>query len=105
LLVLAAGCGSDDSLGPPAGAATYSGTVIQVDGASVLVRADDDACGIWTSQAGSAQVFTAMGDGYVTASWDDLEPGMTVDLWIPGPIAESCPLQGAAEAVVITTPA
>ena len=30
---------------------------------------------------------------------------MTVDLWIPGPIAESCPMQATAEAVVVTAPA
>jgi hypothetical protein len=50
-------------------------------------------------------VLTASGDGYVTGSLDDLEPGMAVDLWIPGPIAESCPMQGTAEAVVVTAPA
>jgi hypothetical protein len=102
LVLTAAGCGGDDAAsGPPSGDATYSGVVIQVDGATVLVRADGDACGIWTSQADSVHVFRPSGSGYTAASWDDLEPGMTVDLWIPGPIAESCPMQGAAEAVVI----
>ncbi len=71
----------------------------------MLVRADGDPCGIWTSQADAVQVFKKTGYGYAAASWDDLEPGMNVDLWIPGPIAESCPMQGAAEAVVITAPA
>ena len=106
-LVLAAGCGSDDgsALGPPSGDPHYSGAVVQVDGATVLVRAAGDACGIWARTDDSVRVLTASGDGYVTGSLDDLEPGMTVDVWIPGPIAESCPMQGTAEAVVITAPA
>jgi len=88
LLALAAGCGGGDS-GTPSGDPDYSGQVIQVDGTTILVRSDGDPCGIW-----------ARTDGTV-----DVEPGMTVDLYIPGPIAESCPMQGTAEAVVITAPA
>ncbi len=101
-LLLVAGCGGGgEPLAPPAGKADYSGTVIQVADGSVLVRADGDACGIWVSQADSVDVRTASGGTYAAASWDDLFPGVTVDLWIPGGIAESCPMQGAAETVVI----
>ncbi len=96
-LVLAAGCGGGEQAAttPPTGDPDYSGQVIQVDGNSVLVRADGDACGIWARR----------GERIDDELWASLEAGQTVDLWVPGPIAESCPTQGTAEAVVVTAPA
>jgi hypothetical protein len=102
LLFLAAGCGGPgNQLAPPDGDADYSGAVVQVADGSVLVRADGDTCGIWVSQAESVEVLGAVGESFIGMSWGDIQPGATVDLWVPGGIAESCPMQGAAEAVLI----
>jgi Protein of unknown function (DUF3221) len=102
-LLLAAGCGEGDGApARPDGEPTYSGAVIETGDGVVLVRSDGDACGIWVKGADSVRVLRMSAGGtYSPASWDDLEPAQNVDLWIPGPIAESCPMQGTAEAVVI----
>ena len=102
-LVLAAGCGSEDQVQaslPPTADPQYRGTVIEVERDSMLVRGEGD-CGIWVSTDDSTDVRGVTIDSYDDRSWLDLEPGMTVDLYIPGPIAESCPMQGTAELVVI----
>jgi hypothetical protein len=102
VLGLLAGCGGgDDPLAPPGGAAAYSGAVVEVAEGRVLVRAGDDACGIWLAPADDVVVLRESGDGYEPAAWDDLEPGQSADVWISGPIAESCPMQAAADAVAI----
>jgi hypothetical protein len=101
-LLLAAGCGGEAALAPPDGKADYSGAVVQVTDGSALVRADGDTCGIWVRPSDSVDVFRRAGATYEAASWDDLEQGATVELWIPGGIAESCPMQGTAVAAVVS---
>lgn len=101
-LALLAGCGGDEPLEPPnASAAAYSGALEQTAEGRVLVREAGDACGIWLAPASGAYVLRADGDGYAAATWDDLAAGQAVDVWISGPIAESCPMQADADAVVI----
>ena len=101
-LALLAGCGGDAPLEPPsASPAAYSGALEQTSEDRVLVREPGDACGIWLVPADGAYVLRADGDGYAAATWDDLAAGQMVDVWISGPIAESCPMQADADAVVI----
>jgi predicted small lipoprotein YifL len=101
-LALLAGCGGDEPLEPPsASPAAYSGALEQTSQGRVLVREQGDACGIWLAPADGAYVLRADGDGYASAAWDDLAAGQMVDVWISGPIAESCPMQADADAVVI----
>jgi hypothetical protein len=101
-VMVLAGCGSGDTVAdPPTRDAEYTGVVIDVSDGRVLVRADGDACGIWVAPSEDVEVFYGTIDSYDPAGWSDLAEGQTVDLWIPGPIAESCPMQGAAGAVVI----
>jgi predicted small lipoprotein YifL len=101
-LALLAGCGGDAPLEPPnASPAAYSGALEESAEGRVLVREDGDACGIWLAPADGVDVLRAEGDGYAAASWDDLAAGQAVDVWISGPIAESCPMQADADAVVI----
>jgi len=100
LLLALAGCGgADEGAGPPDRPPEYEGVLEETDGEGrLLVRAEGDACGIWTAPEDRARVFAATG---AEIGWADLEPGARVALWIPGPIAESCPMQGAAEAVAV----
>ena len=99
-LAVLAGCGGgDEPAGPPERPAEYEGVLEESDGEGrLLVRAEGDACGIWTSPEEGARVFDPAG---AEIGWADLEPGARVALWIPGPIAESCPMQGAAETVAV----
>jgi hypothetical protein len=101
-LALLGGCGGDEPLEPPSAApVAYSGALEQTSEGRVLVREQGDACGIWLAPADGAYVLRADGDGYASAAWDDLAAGQIVDVWISGPIAESCPMQADADAVVI----
>jgi hypothetical protein len=102
-LLALAGCGGSDAAAPPDRPPEYEGVLEETDGEGrLLVRAEKDACGIWTSAEEGAGVYRASGDGgYEELAWGDLRVGDTVELWIPGPIAESCPMQGAAEAVSV----
>jgi len=103
LLALAA-CGENDAAAPPERPPEYAGVIEETDGEGrLLVRAEKDACGIWTALEDDARVYRPTGaDGYEEIGWGELRTGESVDLWIPGPIAESCPMQGAAEAVAVT---
>ena len=103
-LLTLAGCGGSDAAAPPERPPEYTGVLEESDGEGrLLVRAEGDACGIWTAPEDDARVYGATADGaYEEIGWDDLRTGSSVDLWIPGPIAESCPMQGAAEAVAVT---
>ena len=102
-LALLAGCGGTDApLEPPNdSAAAYSGTLEDRAEGRVLVREPGDACGIWLAPADDVSVLRADGNGVTAAAWDDLAPGQAVDVWISGAIAESCPMQAAADAIVI----
>ena len=103
-LLVVAGCGgADEAAGPPDRPAEYAGVLEETDGEGrLLVRAEEDACGIWTAPEEGARVYRTTGDGRVEEiGWADLRTGESVELWIPGPIAESCPMQGAAEAVAV----
>jgi hypothetical protein len=110
LVALGAGCGgysgADTGAAPPSGPPGYAGTVEDVSaGGTVLVKAEGDACGIWVSPAEEVHVFRRSGSSFEEAAWADLVPGSQVELWIPGPIAESCPMQGEAEAAVVVAAA
>ncbi len=102
-LVLASGCG-DSGPAPPDGDAEYAGIVRDVDeDGRVLVRPDDDPdCGILFKQISGVEVLRQTGDSFETAAWEDLAPGMVVEVWINGDgIAASCPGGGAADAIAI----
>jgi hypothetical protein len=99
---LLTGCGGETALAPPDYEPGYSGTVEDVSGGgTVLVKAEGDTCGIWVTPTDRVQVLRRTGATYEEAEWADLQAGRSVELWIPGPIAESCPLQGEAEAAVL----
>jgi len=104
--LLMAGCGSDgsDTAAPPDREPEYTGSVIAVSDGRALVRAKGDACGIWVAPTEDLKMFRAGIDSTEPTDWSGFVKGQKVYLWIPGPIAESCPMQGAAEAVVFAVP-
>ncbi len=98
----AAGCGGDDAPTPPEGASAYAGVVesVESDG-RVLVRADGDECGFVLAETDDTEVLRRDGDSYQSASWSDLTEGTEAEVWISGPMANSCPGQASADAVVL----
>jgi hypothetical protein len=101
-LLALAGCGGEDAAGPPERPAEFTGVLEETDGEGrLLVRGEKDPCGIWTAPEEGARVYRATADGFEEIGWADLRTGELVALWVPGPVAESCPMQGAAEAVVV----
>lgn len=104
LALALAGCGGAGGTAPPERPPEYVGILEERDeGRGILVRDEGDACGIWTTPEEGARAFRALGGGeYEEIAWDELPSGATIELWIPGPVAESCPMQGAAEAAAVT---
>ncbi len=102
LAFAAAGCGGDDSPEPPEGASAYTGVVesVEADG-RVLIQAEGDDCGFVIAETDDTEVLRRDGDSYESASWSDLTEGAEAEVWISGPMANSCPGQASADAVVL----
>jgi hypothetical protein len=98
----AGGTGSGSAAEPPGGKPAYSGVVIETDDRGVLVRADGDACGIWLRAGDETRVLRVRSDDYDEIAWEEIRPGEAADVWISGPIAESCPMQAEADAIVVS---
>ncbi len=88
----------------PDGEPAYSGQVEQVTPTSdlsgaviahILIRADDDVCGIVFTVAQGTQLLV---DGKV-ASIGKVEVGRTADVWFDGVVATSCPAQAGADLI------
>lgn len=111
-VVPVAGCGGPTDLELPAGEATIEGPIVARDVPLGIAddevptvhvkRDDDDSCGIIFA----VEDFTVIarltgGRALVPAVVEELEVGRRVRVWARGAIAESCPAQGRAEAVVL----
>lgn len=96
LLVVAilAGC---SSVTAPAGEHDYEGTILEVNQASVLVRALDDECGAWTL-VHSGTYLEIRGSA---AELSELRHGARARVWFQGAIQDSCPLGTTARALVV----
>jgi hypothetical protein len=89
---------------PPAGIPFIEGTVASFDGSGQSIHVKE--------QAGSneavlriteqTQLLKEFGGGYEPAAVEELREGQTVAAWVTGPVAESYPVQAAADAVLIT---
>jgi hypothetical protein len=85
----------DETAGDP----DETGEIMEIDAdGRVLERAERDGCGVWLSEGENTEVVRDSGE---SASWADLAPGMTIDVWFSGGVAASCPGLGEAAKVVI----
>jgi hypothetical protein len=75
-----------------------TGVIERIDPKDGVLMQPEADCGVWLSGDENTQVFDVSG---ADASWADLAPGMTIDVWFDGPIAASCPALGGAAKVVI----
>jgi hypothetical protein len=103
-LVLTA-CGeSGEAAQRPARPADVRGIVTKVDREhdrrSALVIDRGEACELVIYLEGDTELLRASDSGELEARIDDLAVGQTVDVWA-GAIAESCPEQTQAEAILI----
>jgi hypothetical protein len=100
------GCGTEATeVGePPTRPADVTGTVTQVDRQhdrrQAIVIDRGEACELVIYIDGDSRLLRGSGDARTQASLDDLAAGQTVDAWV-GAIAESCPEQTRADAIVI----
>jgi len=88
-------CG--DELTAPTDDPDYIGYIVDMSVNSAFVRALDDPCGI---------LLTLRPDTYYGASGQPVErfqltPGLQANVWVSGPISESCPQQAAARALTV----
>jgi hypothetical protein len=112
-LIIAAfsGCASSASVEAPGGTPLVSGPVESVTshatGTGLLVRAGPgsrEPCGILAVADARTRYLRRTGAGSLQeASLADVSVGDTVEVYVEGPVAESCPVQGTASAVVLVS--
>lgn len=104
-----AGCAGSSALEPPAGTPYVRGPVESVASRAaatrLLVRAGPgsrEPCGISASaDAGTRYLRRTPAGGLEGAALSDVRVGDTVEVYVVGPVAESCPAQARASAVVL----
>lgn len=107
-LLLSACTGSQGTL-LPQGEPLVRGPVESIEhratASGILVRAaagSREMCGISATADAETRYFRETEDGRLTsASMQELAVGDTVEVYVDGPIAESCPVQGRASAIVL----
>jgi hypothetical protein len=106
---LAWGCGAMAGPAEPDGEPIVRGPVESIThhatGSGILVRAGPgsrDSCGIATTADGDTRFLRRGADGRVAgASLAEVAVGDTVEVYVTGPVAESCPLQGRASTILL----
>lgn len=107
-LLLPACSGSQGTL-LPQGEPLVRGPVESIEhratASGILVRAaagSREMCGIAATADAQTRYFREAPDGRLTpVSVEELAVGDTVEVFVDGPIAESCPVQGRASAIVL----
>lgn len=113
LAVLLVACADPSTLYSPEGAPYVRGPVESITahatGAGLLVRAgpgSQEPCGIQATADARTHYLRRIGEGPLQrATLADLSVGDTVEVYVEGPVAESCPVQGRAAAVVLVAEA
>lgn len=108
LVPLLAACGAASTL-EPAGSPYVRGPVESITsratGTGLLVRAGPgsrEPCGISASaDAGTRYLRRTPAGELERARLADVQVGDTVEVYVEGPVAESCPVQGKASAIVL----
>lgn len=107
-ITAAAACARTSALGTPAGAPYARGPVEafthRATASNLLVRGGPgsrESCGISATVDGRTRYFQQDGSGELrTIPRSEVAVGDTVEVYVKGPIAESCPPQAYAPAVV-----
>jgi hypothetical protein len=102
------GCAATSSVEPPEGEPYVLGAVASIEhratGSGIRVEAAPDSrepCGIAARADASTRYLRRTSTGtLVQAAIADLAVGDSVEVYVTGPIAESCPVQGYAAVIV-----
>lgn len=108
VLALAA-CSPSSSVAPPRGDPLVTGPIESITARAtatgLLVRAapgSREMCGISAVANASTRFLRRSPDGVLAAArLADLAVGDTVEVFVDGPVAESCPVQGGANVIVL----
>ncbi|HEX6925540.1 MAG TPA: hypothetical protein VF167_08920 [Longimicrobiaceae bacterium] len=108
LALIVSACVSPSSSGLPDGEPLVRGPIESIDhratASGILVRAapgSREMCGIAATADEETRYLRQEADGRrVSLDRSELEVGDTVEVYVTGPIAESCPVQGRASAIV-----
>ena len=115
VIVLLCACGASGGpqqvADPPTGEPYIVGQITSVitttatpgpdDSRQILVEALDDGNQASLTVTKDTPVWEEFGGGLEPSRLDRLGKGQTVSVWVDGPVAESFPVQAAADAVVI----
>jgi hypothetical protein len=95
LLPWLSACGNGPTA--PTGEPDYVGYIADLSRSSAYVKAADDECGLILA-LGPQTYYEVSGRA---AKLSDLRTGLRAEVWVAGPILESCPRQGAASAIAV----
>lgn len=112
LLGAVGGCGGATGVLAPTGEPLVRGTVESIThhatASNILVAAGPgsrEACGISaTVDDETRYLVRSAGGGLSRSTIAELDVGDTVEVYVNGPVAESCPVQGYASAIVRPAP-
>jgi hypothetical protein len=108
---MAAACASATGVSPPSGEPYVRGPVESIThhatASNLLVRAGPgsrEMCGISATVDRRTSYLERSREGVLRrAAMSAVEPGDTVEVYVSGPVAESCPVQGYASAIIRLT--
>ena len=97
-----------DSLGEPLVRGEVGSVDHRATASGILVSAlpgSREMCGIAATADSATRVYRRGASGELSsAAVKDVAIGDTVEVYVDGPVAESCPVQGRADAIVIDSP-
>lgn len=94
---------------PPSGEPSIRGPITSItpgsDGLGFILVEETSPQGLEYDKASlritkDTKLLKRVGGDYVEFTFDDISTGMLVEVWITGPVAESYPIQAAADTVV-----
>ncbi|HLT46817.1 MAG TPA: hypothetical protein VK002_06275 [Rubricoccaceae bacterium] len=111
LALLISACARPDALSAPDEEPLVRGPIASITthatGTGILVEAGPgsrEPCGILATADAETRYLRRTGAGtLLQAELADLAVGDTVEVYVEGPVAESCPVQGYASAVVLVS--
>lgn len=111
LLSFVAGCGGEEAAGPPSRAPDVSGAIASAEpiggtagggGIALLVKGSERCIDQASVRATDVtRVYDEAGEDLGPEGFEALRPGRRVRVWFTGPVAESCPPQAEAGAIVL----